>query len=130
MVQFLWRNGGPKSKFPLIHSVWANFQTSTSNVSYKFFLKKKYCMYRRKAVVHSMWLVYAVSHCQTQSTLTVDICIKSYERIRKKIENRKRIKYSVLPQIIWSGCSFLYDYVWCKSKQFVQNISEIVRSAC
>lgn len=33
-LQFLWRNGGPNSNVHLIHSIWANFQTSTSNVSY------------------------------------------------------------------------------------------------
>ncbi|OWM73989.1 hypothetical protein CDL15_Pgr022260 [Punica granatum] len=32
LASFLWRNGGSKSKVPLIHSVWANFQTSTNNV--------------------------------------------------------------------------------------------------
>lgn len=32
-LQFLWRKGGPNCKFHLIHSVWANFQTSTNNVS-------------------------------------------------------------------------------------------------
>jgi hypothetical protein len=32
-LQYLWRKGGPNSKFHLIHSVWANFQTSTNNVS-------------------------------------------------------------------------------------------------
>ncbi|XP_021299000.1 uncharacterized protein LOC110427742 isoform X2 [Herrania umbratica] len=31
-VQFLWRNGGPRSNLHLIHSVWANFQTSTNNI--------------------------------------------------------------------------------------------------
>ncbi|KAI9178480.1 hypothetical protein LWI28_027096 [Acer negundo] len=30
-VQFLWRNGGSWSKNHHIHSVWANFQTSTTN---------------------------------------------------------------------------------------------------
>ncbi|GKD88427.1 uncharacterized RNA methyltransferase [Tanacetum coccineum] len=33
LATFLWRNGGPNSKVHLIHSVWANFQTSTNNVS-------------------------------------------------------------------------------------------------
>ncbi|WZZ01746.1 hypothetical protein YC2023_074074 [Brassica napus] len=33
LSSFLWRKGGPNSKFHLIHSVWANFQTSTNNVS-------------------------------------------------------------------------------------------------
>ncbi|XP_010554104.1 PREDICTED: uncharacterized protein LOC104823976 [Tarenaya hassleriana] len=32
LSNFLWRRGGPKSKFHLIHSVWANFQTSTNNI--------------------------------------------------------------------------------------------------
>lgn len=32
-LQFLMRKSGSKRKVPLIHSVWANFQTSTSNVS-------------------------------------------------------------------------------------------------
>ncbi|KAK9061670.1 hypothetical protein SSX86_018853 [Deinandra increscens subsp. villosa] len=32
LATFLWRNGGPNSKVHLIHSVWANFQTSTNNV--------------------------------------------------------------------------------------------------
>ncbi|KAF8755697.1 hypothetical protein HU200_011164 [Digitaria exilis] len=32
LIEFLWRNGGPKSSFHLIHSIWANFQTSTSNI--------------------------------------------------------------------------------------------------
>ncbi|KAI3409022.1 uncharacterized protein J3R85_019902 [Psidium guajava] len=32
LARFLWRNSGSKRKVPLIHSVWANFQTSTSNV--------------------------------------------------------------------------------------------------
>ncbi|KAK4768637.1 hypothetical protein SAY87_003778 [Trapa incisa] len=32
LALFLWRNGGSKSEVPLIHSVWANFQTSTNNV--------------------------------------------------------------------------------------------------
>ncbi|KAL3720401.1 hypothetical protein ACJRO7_005249 [Eucalyptus globulus] len=32
LAHFLWRNGGSKCKVPFIHSVWANFQTSTSNV--------------------------------------------------------------------------------------------------
>ncbi|KAH9743525.1 mts domain-containing protein [Citrus sinensis] len=31
-VQFLWRNGGSRSREHYIHSVWANFQTSTNNV--------------------------------------------------------------------------------------------------
>ncbi|KAI4350523.1 hypothetical protein L6164_004972 [Bauhinia variegata] len=32
LANFLWRNGGPRSNFHLVHSVWANFQTSTSNI--------------------------------------------------------------------------------------------------
>ncbi|WVZ67638.1 hypothetical protein U9M48_016689 [Paspalum notatum var. saurae] len=32
LIEFLWRNGGPKSNFHLIHSIWANFQTSASNI--------------------------------------------------------------------------------------------------
>lgn len=32
LARFLWRNGGPKSKVHFIHSVWANFQTSTNNI--------------------------------------------------------------------------------------------------
>ncbi|KAF7819439.1 putative RNA methyltransferase pc1998 family [Senna tora] len=32
LTNFLWRNGGPRSNFHLIHSVWTNFQTSTNNV--------------------------------------------------------------------------------------------------
>ena len=32
-MQFLWRNGGPRSEVHLIHSVWTNFQTSSGNVS-------------------------------------------------------------------------------------------------
>ncbi|MQL76223.1 hypothetical protein Taro_008605, partial [Colocasia esculenta] len=32
LSDFLWRNGGPKSKIHLIHSVWVNFQTSSNNV--------------------------------------------------------------------------------------------------
>lgn len=32
-LQFLWRNGGSRSREHYIHSVWANFQTSTNNVS-------------------------------------------------------------------------------------------------
>uniref|UniRef100_M4E8Z8 Methyltransferase small domain-containing protein n=1 Tax=Brassica campestris TaxID=3711 RepID=M4E8Z8_BRACM len=32
LSSFLWRKGGPNSKFHLIHSVWANFQTSTNNI--------------------------------------------------------------------------------------------------
>jgi tRNA/tmRNA/rRNA uracil-C5-methylase (TrmA/RlmC/RlmD family) len=31
LTEFLWRNGGSKSSVHLIHSIWANFQTSTSN---------------------------------------------------------------------------------------------------
>lgn len=32
LSDFLWKNGGPRSSLHLIHSVWANFQTSTSNI--------------------------------------------------------------------------------------------------
>lgn len=32
LANFLWRNGGPRSNVHLIHSVWANFQTSTNNI--------------------------------------------------------------------------------------------------
>ncbi|KAL0889687.1 hypothetical protein Bca101_013670 [Brassica carinata] len=32
LSSFLWRKGGPNCKFHLIHSVWANFQTSTNNI--------------------------------------------------------------------------------------------------
>ncbi|XP_057983553.1 uncharacterized protein LOC131168266 [Malania oleifera] len=32
LANFLWRNGGRSRKFHLIHSVWANFQTSANNV--------------------------------------------------------------------------------------------------
>ncbi|XP_022895366.1 uncharacterized protein LOC111409563 [Olea europaea var. sylvestris] len=32
LASFLWRNGGTKGKVHLIHSVWANFQTSTNNI--------------------------------------------------------------------------------------------------
>ncbi|KAG7558919.1 S-adenosyl-L-methionine-dependent methyltransferase [Arabidopsis thaliana x Arabidopsis arenosa] len=32
LSSYLWRKGGPNSKFHLIHSVWANFQTSTNNI--------------------------------------------------------------------------------------------------
>lgn len=32
LAYFLWRNGGSKGKISVIHSVWANFQTSTNNV--------------------------------------------------------------------------------------------------
>ncbi|EOY02772.1 S-adenosyl-L-methionine-dependent methyltransferases superfamily protein [Theobroma cacao] len=32
LANFLWRNGGPRSNLHLIHSVWANFQTSTNNI--------------------------------------------------------------------------------------------------
>ncbi|XP_054783070.1 uncharacterized protein LOC129290343 [Prosopis cineraria] len=32
LANFLWGNGGPRSSFHLIHSVWANFQTSTNNI--------------------------------------------------------------------------------------------------
>ncbi|XP_047329349.1 uncharacterized RNA methyltransferase pc1998 [Impatiens glandulifera] len=32
LTNFLWRNGGPRKDVHLIHSVWANFQTSTNNI--------------------------------------------------------------------------------------------------
>ncbi|CAJ1946629.1 unnamed protein product [Sphenostylis stenocarpa] len=32
LANFLWKNGGPRSRLHLIHSVWANFQTSTNNI--------------------------------------------------------------------------------------------------
>ncbi|GAB2278508.1 hypothetical protein Dimus_013188 [Dionaea muscipula] len=32
LANFLWRNGGPGCDFHLVHSVWANFQTSTNNI--------------------------------------------------------------------------------------------------
>ncbi|KAK9108459.1 hypothetical protein Syun_024470 [Stephania yunnanensis] len=32
LAQFLWRSGGPSSYVHLVHSVWANFQTSSSNI--------------------------------------------------------------------------------------------------
>lgn len=32
LANFLWRKGGPKSNVHLIHSVWANFQTSSNNI--------------------------------------------------------------------------------------------------
>ncbi|KAK9271866.1 hypothetical protein L1049_002231 [Liquidambar formosana] len=32
LANFLWRNGGRSSKVHLMHSVWANFQTSTNNI--------------------------------------------------------------------------------------------------
>lgn len=32
LASYLWMNGGPKMKVHLIHSVWANFQTSTNNI--------------------------------------------------------------------------------------------------
>uniref|UniRef100_A0A2P2L4F9 Methyltransferase small domain-containing protein n=1 Tax=Rhizophora mucronata TaxID=61149 RepID=A0A2P2L4F9_RHIMU len=32
LANFLWRNGGRRSDVHLIHSVWANFQTSTNNI--------------------------------------------------------------------------------------------------
>uniref|UniRef100_A0A6V7QTC9 Methyltransferase small domain-containing protein n=1 Tax=Ananas comosus var. bracteatus TaxID=296719 RepID=A0A6V7QTC9_ANACO len=32
LSDFLWRNGGPNGNIHLIHSVWANFQTSSSNI--------------------------------------------------------------------------------------------------
>ncbi|KAF1883713.1 hypothetical protein Lal_00012630 [Lupinus albus] len=32
LANFLWKNGGPRSRLHLVHSVWANFQTSTNNI--------------------------------------------------------------------------------------------------
>ncbi|XP_049393625.1 uncharacterized protein LOC125858006 isoform X2 [Solanum stenotomum] len=32
LANFLWGNGGPKRNVHLIHSVWANFQTSSNNI--------------------------------------------------------------------------------------------------
>ncbi|KAL6288238.1 hypothetical protein ACE6H2_012628 [Prunus campanulata] len=32
LANFIWRNGGTRSKVNLVHSVWANFQTSTNNI--------------------------------------------------------------------------------------------------
>ncbi|XP_057437502.1 uncharacterized protein LOC130729693 isoform X2 [Lotus japonicus] len=32
LANFLWKNGGPRSRLHLIHSVWANFQTSSNNI--------------------------------------------------------------------------------------------------
>lgn len=32
MAEMLWRRGNPKTITPILHSVWANFQTSRSNV--------------------------------------------------------------------------------------------------
>lgn len=32
LANFLWGNGGPKRKVHLVHSVWANFQTSSNNI--------------------------------------------------------------------------------------------------
>ncbi|XP_051227819.1 uncharacterized protein [Lolium perenne] len=32
LQEFLWTNGGPRSNLHVIHSIWANFQTSTSNI--------------------------------------------------------------------------------------------------
>ncbi|KAG6412650.1 hypothetical protein SASPL_125333 [Salvia splendens] len=31
LANYMWRKGGPRRELHLIHSVWANFQTSTSN---------------------------------------------------------------------------------------------------
>ncbi|MCH97396.1 methyltransferase small domain protein, partial [Trifolium medium] len=31
LANFLWKKGGPRSRLHLIHSVWANFQTSEKN---------------------------------------------------------------------------------------------------
>ncbi|KAK4845724.1 hypothetical protein QYF36_008323 [Acer negundo] len=43
LVKFLWRNGGSWSKNHHIHSVWANFQTSTTNVGSLYTRVKKLC---------------------------------------------------------------------------------------
>ncbi|XP_065880021.1 uncharacterized protein [Euphorbia lathyris] len=32
LANYLWRNGGPRSNVRIIHSVWANFQTSANNI--------------------------------------------------------------------------------------------------
>ncbi|KAF9603023.1 hypothetical protein IFM89_033650 [Coptis chinensis] len=32
LANFLWRNGGPRSSFHIVHSVWVNFQTSSNNI--------------------------------------------------------------------------------------------------
>ncbi|KAL3526175.1 hypothetical protein ACH5RR_014547 [Cinchona calisaya] len=32
LANYLWRNGGPRRKINIIHSLWANFQTSTNNI--------------------------------------------------------------------------------------------------
>ncbi|KAJ8549001.1 hypothetical protein K7X08_032708 [Anisodus acutangulus] len=32
LANFLWANGGPRRKVHLVHSVWANFQTSSNNI--------------------------------------------------------------------------------------------------
>ncbi|XVF57795.1 hypothetical protein PTKIN_Ptkin07bG0010700 [Pterospermum kingtungense] len=32
LANFLWRKGGPRRNNHLIHSIWANFQTSTNNI--------------------------------------------------------------------------------------------------
>ncbi|XP_012070524.1 uncharacterized RNA methyltransferase pc1998 isoform X2 [Jatropha curcas] len=32
LANYLWRNGGPRNDVRVIHSVWANFQTSTNNI--------------------------------------------------------------------------------------------------
>ncbi|CAN0925373.1 Uncharacterized RNA methyltransferase pc1998, partial [Linum grandiflorum] len=32
LAEFIWRNGGPRSDDDIIHSVWANFQTSSNNI--------------------------------------------------------------------------------------------------
>ncbi|EEF50919.1 conserved hypothetical protein [Ricinus communis] len=32
LANYLWRNGGPRTAVRFIHSIWANFQTSTNNI--------------------------------------------------------------------------------------------------
>lgn len=32
LAEFMWRTGGPNSSLYIIHSIWANFQTSSSNI--------------------------------------------------------------------------------------------------
>ncbi|XP_039120895.1 uncharacterized RNA methyltransferase pc1998 [Dioscorea cayenensis subsp. rotundata] len=32
LMEFLWKNGGPNSNAHLIHSIWVNFQTSSTNI--------------------------------------------------------------------------------------------------
>jgi len=53
--QFLWRNGGPKGSAHLIHSIWANFQTSTSNVRYLSlsFVNVNHVLYFCMQIIHT-----------------------------------------------------------------------------